>query len=49
MCKANYHSPACPHLDYIEKVIKPLGLKVLHGTVINDISEKRRAEGVYQS
>ena len=49
LCRANYHGPACPHLDYIEKVIKPLGLQVVHGTVINDVSEKRRAEGTYES
>ncbi len=48
--KSNYHSPACPHLDYLQSLIgETLGLQLVNGTVINDMSEKRRAEGVYPS
>ena len=46
--KDNYHSPPCPHLDYLKAQIAKIGLDVLEDTCLNETSEKRRAEGVYE-
>jgi len=45
--KDNFHSPPCPHLDYLKKLIAKLGLDVCEDTHINEISEKRRKDGLY--
>jgi len=47
MAKNNYHAPACPHLDYIKTLISRVGIDIMEGTEINELSEKRRSEGVY--
>ena len=47
--KDNYHSTPCPHKDYIKNLITRIGIDLREGTVVDDISEKRRAEGVYES
>ncbi len=47
VCKDNYHSPPCPHLDYIKTLIERVGLDVCEGTVISEKSERRRADGTY--
>jgi len=47
LTKDNYHSTGCPSLDYLKGVIAKTGLDIREDTVINDLSEKRRAEGVY--
>jgi len=49
VCKSNFHGPACPHLDYIRTLVGGLGVDVVEGTVINELSEKRRQDGVYPS
>jgi len=45
--KDNWHSPVCPFLDYLETLVARLNLDCIRDTHIVDISEKRRAEGVY--
>ncbi|MBN2269744.1 MAG: CGGC domain-containing protein [Sedimentisphaerales bacterium] len=45
--KDNYHSPPCPHLDYLKALIAKLGLDVRDDTFINEKSENRREDGVY--
>ncbi len=45
--KDNFHSPPCPHLDYIKSLIAKLGLDVCEDTFVNETSEKRRKEGLY--
>jgi len=47
MTKDNYHAPPCPHLDYIKTLIDRIGIDMLEDTVISDLSEERRSEGVY--
>jgi len=47
--KDNYHSAPCPHLDYLKGLIAKAGLDVRDDTFIDEKSEKRRQEGVYQS
>jgi len=48
--KGNFHSPPCPHREFLQTIItENVGLELVNGTVINDLSEKRRAEGVYPS
>ncbi len=46
--KDNYHAAPCPHKDYIKGLIEKIGLDYLEDTVISEMSEKRRAEGIYQ-
>jgi predicted metal-binding protein len=45
----NYHGPVCPHIDYLKELIGKLGLDVREDTMISELSEKRRKEGVYSS
>ena len=45
--KDNYHATPCPHRDYIKGLIEKIGIDSLEDTVINEKSEKRRANGVY--
>jgi predicted metal-binding protein len=44
----NYHGPPCPHLDYIKTLISRLGLDFYEDTRISDLSQRRRADGVYR-
>ena len=47
--KDNFHSPPCPHLDYLKTLIAKLGLDVREDTYIDEKSEKRRKEGLYRA
>ena len=47
--KDNFHAPPCPHLGYIKTLIGRLGIDVREDTSISELSEKRRAEGIYAS
>ena len=47
--KDNYHAPPCPHRDYIRQLIEKIGMDYREDTVVNEKSEKRRIEGVYQN
>lgn len=50
VCKDNYHAPPCPHLSYLEELVRDkLGLALEYGTKISKTSEKLRAAGVYKS
>jgi len=49
MTKDNFHAPPCPHLGYIRTLIERIGIDVQDDTVISDKSQRRRAEGTYQS
>lgn len=44
----NYHATPCPHKDYIKNLLEKIGLDYRENTVIDDKTEKRRDEGVYQ-
>jgi predicted metal-binding protein len=47
--KDNYHGPECPHLDFLKQLIgAKLGLDIVADTHISDLSEKRRAQGLYR-
>jgi predicted metal-binding protein len=48
ICKDNYHSTPCPHVDYIRMLITRHGLEIRDGSSMSKTSEKRREEGVYQ-
>lgn len=43
----NYHAPPCPHLDYLRTLVARHGLDLQEGTVISDLSQKRRQDGTY--
>ncbi len=45
--KENYHGPKCPHLDYIIKLIKGLGMNLSLDTHISKKAEERRISGIY--
>ncbi|MGD2094663.1 MAG: CGGC domain-containing protein [Phycisphaerales bacterium] len=46
----SYHGPPWPHKEYLRKMIcDKLGLDLTEGSTISEITEKRRAEGVYES
>jgi predicted metal-binding protein len=45
----SYHATPCPHKDYIKALIEKIGLDYRENTVIDEKTEKRRAEGMYQS
>lgn len=49
LTKDNFHSSPCPHLEYLKDLIRKLGLDVCEDTFIDEKSEKRRKEGVYNS
>jgi predicted metal-binding protein len=49
LTKDNFHSSACPHLDYIKGLIAKLGLDMCEDTFIDEKSEKRRKEGLYSA
>jgi len=44
----NGHYPPCPHVDYIEKILKRKGLKVVKGSYRSKTASKRRGEGLYE-
>ncbi|OHB70632.1 MAG: hypothetical protein A2V70_01995 [Planctomycetes bacterium RBG_13_63_9] len=44
--KDNFHSPRCPHIELIKGLIARLRLDCLEDTLINEVSEKRRREGL---
>ncbi|MFC1651171.1 CGGC domain-containing protein [Candidatus Latescibacterota bacterium] len=48
IAKDNYHSPECPHLDYLHTMIDRLGLDVVDGTRISEKAKKRREDGTYK-
>ena len=43
----NYHSPRCPHIDYMKQLVERHGLDIVENTVISKLASKRRGEGVY--
>lgn len=43
----NGHYPPCPHMDYIEKILKRKGLEVKKGSYRSKTAQKRRDEGLY--
>ena len=45
----NYHATPCPHKDYLIGLIEKIGLDYRQNTVIDDKTEKRKAEGMYQN
>jgi len=47
--KDNFHSPPCPHIDYLKSLFAKLGLDVRDDTYIDEKSEKRRKEGLYRA
>lgn len=47
--KDNYHGPSCPHLDYLRKLIRKLGLDIVEDTSISKKAEERRKAGIYES
>lgn len=47
--KHNHHSPPCPHLDFLRRILAGLQVDVRDDTVINKLSEERRRTGVYAS
>ena len=47
MTKDNYHSPPCPHLDYIKELITRIGIDIAEDTVISSTAQQRRADGTY--
>ncbi|HAO93781.1 MAG: hypothetical protein A2X99_01380 [Deltaproteobacteria bacterium GWB2_55_19] len=44
----NGHYPPCPHIDYIEKILKRKGLKVKKGSYKSKTATRRREEGLYE-
>jgi len=44
----SFHGTPCPFKDYLENLVKKLGLKVVHGTRINKLTEERREKGIYE-
>ena len=44
----NGHYPPCPHIDYIEKILKRKGLKVKRGSYKSKTATRRRDEGLYE-
>ena len=43
------HYPPCPHLEYIEKILKRKGVKVKKGSYKSKSAQKRRDEGIYEA
>jgi predicted metal-binding protein len=43
MTKDNYHSPRCPHLDYIKALLSRLKVDCREDTVINKLSQRWRS------
>jgi len=47
--KDNFHSPPCPHLDYLKSLIAKLDLDVRDDTYIYEKSEMRRKASLYDT
>ncbi len=47
MTKDNFHSPPCPHLDYIKELIRRIGIDMAEDTVISRKAQQRRDDGTY--
>ena len=46
----NYHAPPCPHVEYIKTLIGDrLGLDLVEGSRVSELTDKRRSEGRYAS
>ena len=46
----SYHGPVCPHLDYLKAIVSDkLGLALIEGSKITELTEKRRKKGMYIS
>mgnify|MGYP001568587234 FL=1 len=48
MVTDNGHYPPCPHLGYIETILKRKGFSVVKGSYKSKTAEKRRGEGLYE-
>ena len=46
--KDNYHSPRCPHAEYLRELIARVGLRVREDTVISEQSDQKRQDGTYK-
>jgi len=46
--KDNFHSPRCPHADYIRELIARTGLLCREDTAISEKAEQRRRDGTYK-
>jgi len=45
----SYHGLPCPHKDYLKTMVSDkLGLELIEGSKITELTEKRRQKGVYQ-
>ena len=45
----SYHSPPCPHKDYLRTLISnKLGLDLVEGSKISELAEKRRSDGTWE-
>ncbi|MHC4874435.1 MAG: CGGC domain-containing protein [Planctomycetota bacterium] len=45
----SHHGGPCPHKDYLkELIVKKVGLECIEGSRFSDLTEQRRAEGIYQ-
>ena len=49
MTKDNFHSPRCPHTDYIKQLVARAGLRCREDTRISPTAEQRRRDGVYRT
>jgi len=48
MVTDNGHYPPCPHLDYIETILKRKGMKVRKGSYRSKTATARREAGLYE-
>lgn len=48
MVTDNGHYPPCPHLDYIETILKRKGMKVRKGSYMSKTASSRRKSGLYE-
>lgn len=48
MVTDNGHYPPCPHLDYIEEILRRKGLRTRRGSYKSKTAEKRRGDGRYK-
>ncbi len=49
VCSDNYHRPPCPHLDYLQDIIKRKGYNVVLGSYISKVATAKREKGIYTS
>ena len=43
----SFHYPPCPHADYMRRILKRRGLRVVEGTYVSAKAEARRRSGEY--